>query len=249
MGLPAIETLCKALTPSQMDLCLVFPGGAEICSFFETFPPSLLNLTRALLAQVSAGLAPLQPIFEIIEAIVAVKDCIQGIQDALTATPPDPSKLAACIPNLLAKIDLLLRMLPQLSLPALIVGILDCIIMMLQGMINELKAIIYLIERIMRAKAAASPFLQSIIDCAEGTRAAEVSNLERLFGAINSLLELLNWMGKPVGMPELPTFEGGLGDDPNLAMESLQGLVDGLTTIRDSLPAARSSQYVVIPTQ
>ena len=47
MGLPVIEELCEFLDPAQVDLCVLFPGGVEVCSFFDKMPPSLLELARA----------------------------------------------------------------------------------------------------------------------------------------------------------------------------------------------------------
>lgn len=235
MGLPEIEELCDILDLINQDLCLTFPGGAQMCTFFETFPPSLLQLARSLLQQASAGLAPLQPIFDIIETINAIVQCIEAIPDTI-GPPPDPDALAACIPNLLAKLQKLLALLPQLSLPLLIVGLLDTIIQMLSGVIRELEAIIDLINRILASKGIANDFLSSIIDCAEGSKDVQISNLERLFSAVNSMVELLNTLGGPVGLPEIPSFEGGLGDDPEQAIDQLRELQDLLRTLRDSIP-------------
>ena len=235
MGLPAIEELCDILDLIDQDLCLTFPGGAQMCTFFESFPPSLLQLARSLLQQASAGLAPLQPIFDIIETINAIVQCIEAIPDTI-GPPPDPDALAACIPNLLAKLQKLLALLPQLSLPLLIVGLLDTMIQMIGGVIRELEAIVDLLNRILASKGIANTLLQGIIDCAEGSYVTQISNLERLFSALNSMIELLNTLGGPVGLPEIPSFEGGLGEDPEAAIDLLRDLQDVLLTIRNSIP-------------
>jgi hypothetical protein len=240
MGIPEVEELCSLLDTFDGDLCLVFPGGAEVCSFFETFPPSLLGITRSLLAQASAGLAPLQPIFDIIETIVAVVDCLQAIPDTI-GPPPNPDALRACIPNLLAKIERLLALLPQLSLPLLVVGLLDTIIRMIDGVIHELHAIVDLLERIVTTKGIGNNFLQGIIDCAEGSVASSLSNLERLFNAINSIAELLNKLAQAAKLDfEIPSFAGGLGDDPAAAIAQLEAVTDQLRALRDSIPIGDS---------
>ena len=235
MPLPPIEELCDLLDESPPDLCLVFPGGAELCAFYESFPPSLLQLARSLLQQASAGLAPLQPIFDIIETINSIVECIEAIPDTI-GPPPNPDALAACIPALLEKLQRLLALLPALTLPLLFVGILDAIIAKLQGVINELRAILDLLNRIVSSKGIANGFLQGIIDCAEGSAASSFSNLERLFSALNSTIELLNRIGGPAGLPEIPSLAGGLGDDPEAAIAELEKVVDELRTIRDSIP-------------
>lgn len=235
MAIPEIEELCEFLNPSQMDLCVILPGAAEVCSFFETFPPSLLELARSLLGQANAALAPLIPIFEIIEAIVAIVDCIEGVYEAVAGDPPDPSKLAACIPNLLARLERLLRLLPQLTMPYLIRSLIDAIIAMLEGIINELKAILAMIERILASRAAPSDILQQVLDCADSVVDAQMTNLERLFGSMNSMIELVNRLGKPIGI-ELPTFDGALGDDPAAAIAELEKGVEELRLLRETIP-------------
>jgi len=236
MGLPEIDELCDLLDLMGQDLCLVFPGGAQMCTFFETFPPSLLALARSLLGQASAGLAPLQPIFDIIETIIAIVNCIEAIPDTI-GPPPDPDALAACIPNLLAKMQKLLALLPQVSLPLLIVGLIDVIIQMIDGVIRELRAIIDLLNRIASTKGIGNSLLQGIIDCAEGSASSGLSNLERLFNSINSMVELLNKLSEAAGLDlDIPSFEGGLGDDPEKAIEELEKALDQLRALRDSIP-------------
>jgi hypothetical protein len=236
VGLPEIEELCDILDQIGPDLCVVFPGGAQMCTFFETFPPSLLALARSLLAQASAGLAPLQPIFDIIETIVAVVNCIEAIPDTI-GPPPDPDALAACIPNLLSKLERLLALLPQLSLPLLIVGLVDVIIQMLEGVIRELDAIVLLLNKILATKGVGNTLLQGIIDCAEGSASSGLSNLERLFNSVNSMAELLNKPMQSAGLDyEIPTFEGGLGDDPDAAIDQLREALALLRQLRSSIP-------------
>lgn len=236
MGLPAVEDLCDYIDLIGTDLCVVFPGGAQLCSTFETFPPSLLALARSLLAQASAGLAPLQPIFDIIETINAIVKCVEAIPDTI-GPPPDPQALAACMPNLVARLEKLLALLPQLSLPLLLVGLIDVIIQMVDGVIRELRAIAALLERIVATKGIDNNFIGAIIDCADGSAAASLSNLERLFNAINSIVELLNTLSEAAGLDlEIPSFEGGLGDNPEEAIGQLEELNDVLRGLRDSIP-------------
>ena len=54
-------------------------------------------------------------------------NCVKAIPDAL-GPPPDPTVLAAALPALSAKVAKLLRLVPQLSLPLLVVGLIDLLI-------------------------------------------------------------------------------------------------------------------------
>jgi len=235
MGLPLIEELCSAIPEGQFDLCITFPGGATVCSHTEGFPPSVLELVRSLLGQANSAMAPLSPIFDIIGAIAAVLECVQAIPDSL-GPPPDPTKLAECIPNLVEKVEKLLLLLPQVSVPLMIAGFLDALILLLTAIINELNAVINLLARISRAQAINAPGLATIIDCGERTVTAQLSNIEALFASINPLITVVNSLGSLAGMEAIPSFEGGLGDDPAAAIEPIEDVRDFLQGVRNALP-------------
>ena len=90
---------------------ITLPGGVSIQQF---------NLMEAI----QPALTPLMPVFDIIDTVVAVFNCVKAIPDSL-GPPPDPTALAACIPELAEKVSKLLKLIPQLSLPYTIIGIID----------------------------------------------------------------------------------------------------------------------------
>jgi len=235
MGLPALDTLCDAIPSGQFDLCVTFPGGATVCSVTEGFPPSALQLVRSMLGQANSALAPLQPIFDIIGTVSALFDCVKAIPDSL-GPPPDPTAIAECIPALTEKIENLLALLPQLSVPLMIVGLLDVLILMLDAIISELNSVIALLARITRARAVPAPGLAAIIDCGERTATAQLSNIEGLFASINPMIEVINTLGSLAGLSEIPSFEGGLGEDPGAAIAPIEAIRDTLSSLRDAIP-------------
>lgn len=238
MALPAIDTLCKALDEfPELGLCVTMPGGASICPQVEGLPPSLMALARSALGQVNAAMAPLTPLFDIIETLVAIKDCVTAIPDAL-GPPPDPSKLAECVPNLLEKIEKVIALLPPASVLLMIAQLLDVLIAVLQGCVDELLAVARLIDRVTRAQELSGrvPGLLAIIDCGTATRDAQMSNIERAIASINPMIDLINTFTQLAGLPEVPSFEGGLPGDPEEAIGVLQGLVDGMRVFRDGIP-------------
>jgi hypothetical protein len=54
--------------------------------------------------QIQPALTPLVPFFDIIDTVVAVFNCVKAIPDSL-GPPPDPTVLAACIPELAEKVN------------------------------------------------------------------------------------------------------------------------------------------------
>lgn len=230
-----LSTVCSPVPVGNFDLCVVFPGGAEVCAQVESFPPSLLQLARGLLSQASSALAPLQPIFNIIDVLVAVQNCLEAIPKAL-GPPPDPRKLTACVGDLASTLAELLKLVPQLSIPLLIVGLLDTLITLLQGVLAELRAVARLVDRITRAQAIQSQSLLQLVVCAEESKQNQLDNLSSLFASINPLIELINAFAGLAGLEAIPSFTGGLGEDPTAAIEPLEDLVRFLTDVRDSIP-------------
>jgi len=120
MAVPECITIPTLPPPKE----ITFPGGAtlsQVLAAGSEIPDPIDSVTN-LLAQANAGLAPRVPVFNIIDAVIAVFNCIKAIPDSL-GPPPDPTKLAECIPDLAEKVDALLKLIPQLSVPLLVVGI------------------------------------------------------------------------------------------------------------------------------
>lgn len=105
MALP----ICIEIPEIPDPFGLTLPGGVQI---------EHINLMEVI----QPALTPLVPLFDIIDTIVAVFNCIKAIPDTL-GPPPDPTVLAACLPDLAEKVAKLLKLIPQLSLPLLIVGL------------------------------------------------------------------------------------------------------------------------------
>lgn len=240
MTLPAVETLCDALDLAVQDLCITLPGGTSVCATPELQTPNLFGLAKTGLGQANAALAPFQPVFDIIETINAVLDCIQAIPDAIASVPPDPTGLVECVPNLIEKVQALLKYIPQLAVPQLIKDILGAIIALLQGIVQELAAIQQLEQQILAASELAeqAPGLLAALDCAGTSLDNQIGNLARAIGSFNILIDLLNLLGGLVGLPEIPSFDGGLGDAIQPAIDVLNDVIDVLKQLRDLIPGS-----------
>ena len=120
MALPICIEIPEIPDPFQLTL----PGGVTI---------EHINLMEII----QPALTPLMPIFDIIDTVVAVFNCVKAIPDTL-GPPPDPTVLAACLPDLAEKVAKLLKLIPQLSLPLLIVRLIDLVIDTLRQARSEL---------------------------------------------------------------------------------------------------------------
>lgn len=238
MALPAIDELCRAIDRfPESNFCITFPGGAEVCALSEKLPPSLYSMARGALAQANAALVPLTPLFDVIEAIAAIQKCLTAFVDAL-GPPPDPSKVADCIPNLAKRIEKLLALLPPASVLLMVVQLLDVLIGILEGTILELNAVQLLLERISRAQLLSSqvPSLLAVIDCGQQSAAASMDNVARAFASINPIISVINAVGGLAGLEPIPPFEGLSVEGPEQAIDALRAVVDVLRTLRSSIP-------------
>lgn len=236
MALPDPETLCTKVEIGPGELCVAFPGGAEICAQIPKTPPSLFEQATQLLGQANAALAPLQPVFTILEALLAVQQCFEAVKDAL-GPPPRPDKLIECLKELAEKMAAVAKLIPQVSVPVMIRDLIDVLIVYLQGLISELQVLANLAARIESAKVEAqdAPALSAIISCQEASLEASMTNLQQATAPVNQMVAVINSVGSLAGLPSVGAV-GDLGADPSLAIEPLQVQVDVLTSVRDGIP-------------
>ena len=98
----------------SLPICIEIPELPDPISI--TLPGGVSMESINLLEQLQPALAPLVPLFNIVDTVVALFNCIKAIPEVI-GPPPDPTILAACIPELAEKVNALLKLIPQLSLP------------------------------------------------------------------------------------------------------------------------------------
>lgn len=239
MPLPDLRDFCIDIDVAPGEVCLTFPGGSEMCvTLPDLVPPSPDKLIRQLFAQLNAALQPLTPIFNIIDAVVAVFDCIKAISTL------DPVEILNCIPGLAEKVSKLLNLIPALSLPALVAGILEIIILWLRGMYNQAVRAQQLLQRVLDAETASTRpgniALANVIPCAldDLDKLLQWQNesakpVNRLIGVVNTFLEI-------IGLERftIPCLGQVLADLDALALylRLIELLEELLTIIRSFIP-------------
>ncbi len=239
MPLPDLSVACLEIKVGKQDLCVTFPGGAEMCVQMPSVTvPDPSELSKQLMAQANAALAPLMPVFNIIDAVLALFNCVKAIPDAL-GPPPDPSKLAKCMPDVAKKVSKLLKLIPQLSIPLMIVGLIDVLLAFLEGIRDQLRAVIAAQVRIAAAATRAAQLgnvqLSVIVDCATANIDAQMRNLGEGAAPVNRLIGVINLFVELAGLPKLPDLSN-LGHDAGAALGVLDGLVEQLKTARSAIP-------------
>lgn len=214
--------------------CIPMPGGVSLCA--EAVPNELKGI-QGLFGKVNAALAPLVPIFTIIEVLISLKNCITAIPDCLM--PPSPTPILKCVKELIRNLDQLLKMIPQLSVPLLVLGTIDALIAFLD---SYRVAILILVSRLQdlidaetRAAQLSDARLLVTLGCAKQNLDIEFQNLNAGVGPVNQLVGIINALLDIVGLPCLPS----LTIPAELSEEAVLPLTDAikiLTGIRALIP-------------
>ena len=238
MPIGNLEDICVELTVTPQSLSLTFPGGAEMnVQLPDVGIPDPMQIAKQLMAQANAAMAPLVPVFNIIDTVMALFKTVKAIPDAITSL--DPSKITSAIPDLVKKASKLLKLVPQLSVPLMIVGLIDVLLMFLEGLTGQLQAIIEQQVRIQAAATRAAELgnihLQGVVDCAKGHVDIQLQNLAESAAPVNRLIALINIFMELIGLPKLPDLSN-LGSDAAAALQPLQDTVKTLKDIRKTIP-------------
>lgn len=222
MALP----ICLEIPEIPDPLSITLPGGVTM---------QQINLMQAI----QPALTPLMPLFDIIDTVVAVFNCVKAIPDSL-GPPPDPTALAACIPELAEKVAKLLRLIPQLSLPYTIIGIIDLVIDTLRQARSQLMHLQQQMQQILgaidRATELEDAGLMAITSCAQANVAQEAANVGKSLASLGKLIGILNIFLGIVGGPEVPDLSNLAGRPLDDVIPPIDAIIEALQTVRSAVP-------------
>ena len=222
MALP----ICLEIPEIPDPLSITLPGGVTM---------QQINLMQAI----QPALTPLMPLFDIIDTVVAVFNCVKAIPDSL-GPPPDPTALAACIPELAEKVAKLLRLIPQLSLPYTIIGIIDLVIDTLRQARSQLMNLQQQMQQILgaidRATELEDAGLMAITSCAQANVAQEAANVGKSLASLGKLIGILNIFLGIVGGPEVPDLSNLAGRPLDDVIPPIDAIIEALQTVRSAVP-------------
>jgi hypothetical protein len=205
---------------------VTLPGGIEIQDY---------NIMKAI----QPALTPLMPLFEVIDVVVAIYNCVKAIPDCL-GPPPDPSGLVACLPDLAKKIMKLLKLIPFVSLPITVAHLLDLVIAGLREVKEKLQHLqdqLAQIERsVEHARNLKDAGLTAILACAQGNVNQEAQNLGKSLASLGKLLAIIGIFSSMIGGPEIPDLAHLNGAPLKSVIAPLDALVEVLLAIRKAIP-------------
>ena len=218
--------LCIEIPEIPDPFAIPLPGGIEIED---------VNLMKML----QPALTPLVPLFDIIDTIVAIFNCIKAIPDML-GPPPDPTVLTACLPDLAKKLNKLLNMLPQVALPRLIKRCLKLAVETLRTVRSQLMHLqaqmLQILGTIDRAKELKDAGLMAIAQCAQANVATEAANVGKSLAALGKLLGLINLVLGLLGGPKVPDLSKLAGRPLDDTLPPLNELIKVLSAAESAIP-------------
>ena len=220
-----------------LPICLEIPEIPD--PFAITLPGGVTMQQINLMEAIQPALTPLMPLFDIIDTIVAIFNCVKAIPDSL-GPPPDPTVLAACIPELAEKVAKLLRLIPALSLPYTIIGIIDLIIDTLRQARSQLlhlqQQMVQILGAIDRATNLEDAGLMAITSCAQANVATEAANVGKALASLGKLIGILNIFLGMVGAPEVPDLSDLAGRPLDDVIPPIDAIVRALQDVRSAVP-------------
>lgn len=231
----AVEVPCPTVEVSNQGLSVRMPGGPILSVAVPQTSPTDLAVAKNLITQANAALAPLAPLFNTIDAVLAVKDFAEAVPDLLT----NPSAVVQAVADLVEKVDKLAALVPQLSVPILAVDLIDVIITALSGFIDQLGTIveqqIKIAAALTTAETPGNEGLVEIAACAQTLNDQVMADLAAGAGPLNQVIGVLNLLLELAGLDPIPDL-AEIGDDAEAAIDQLGTVVETLGTLRDAIP-------------
>lgn len=240
----AEDLICNDIpTLVQMDdIC--FPGGACLSHLLTSINsvPSPTEIPLEFLSQLGPATSFLQPFMNVIDTVLAVFKCLEGFTDF--ATSLNPSGIFECFPELIEKISNLLTMIPQLSIPRMVIAIIKALISMLRGLAEDLQYLVVrledIAEQIDRAADLNDVNKSGFLACSENTMNDSLAATSLALKAVGRIILVVNIFMGLFGGPEIPCFgellDGAGADELKPIIEALLLLADLLQNLLDLIP-------------
>ncbi len=240
----ADDLLCNDLpTLTQMeDIC--FPGGACLSHLLSAIQsiPSPSEIPLDFLSQLGPATSFLQPFMNVLDTVIAIFKCLEGFTDF--ATSLDPSGIFECFPNLIEKINALISMIPQMSIPRMVISIIKALIALLRGLAQDLQYIadrlVRIAKEIDRAADLNDVAKSGFLACSQKNMNESLSATALALKAVGRIILIVNIFMGLFGGPEIPCFgellENATADALGPIISALNSLADLLQQLLDMIP-------------
>lgn len=236
--MPITPPVVPVPQPAAAPLRLVLPGGMVVAGVPTTIGANSLTQALALVAAAGPAMAPLAPVFTIIDAVLSIKDFAQAVPELVT----NPVAVVEAVVALVRKIGKLASLIPQLSVPIMILGVIDALIALLDGLGEVLTAIAQQEARIASAGALAATLpttardaLELIVERSTASLAVQRADVATALLGAEPLIVIVNAFVGLIGLPGL-TLSIDMSGSAEDAAQALTTASDVLRAFRRSIP-------------
>lgn len=238
------DDLCFDLPelPGVEDIC--FPGGFCLSHVWDGINqiPHAADVSLDFFSQIGPAMAPLAPLFNVLDTVLAVYRCVQAIPDTITSL--DPTELLNCLPALAELIDQLLKLIPQVSIPKMVIAAIRNMAYLIRAVATDLLYIQNQLQRIAdmidRAADLNDVKMNGFLVCAQQTVEDSVMSTAEALKGIGRIILLLNIFIGLFGGDEIPCFGqlvgDNIGDGLDVVIDLLLALADVLDELADAIP-------------
>lgn len=232
--------------PDKLEIC--FPGGFCLSHIWTGIDkiPHIADQPLQFFGQIGPLLGALQPVFTIIDTVVALFKCLVAIPKAILSL--NPSELFECLPNLVEIINKLLSMIPQLSAPRMVRQAIIAIARLLQGVASDLSFLNAQANRVLEAIDRAADLgdvrMSNLLACRQNTLNAQAQATGEAMQGIGRIVLLVNIIiGLFGGKVEIPCFGDSIdSSDLGGSIELLTDIAGVLLDIAEKIP---DPQYIL----
>jgi len=213
---------------------VTLPGGAVIESPPIFDPHTKLIELQSMMAVLSPALAGLVPAMATLMALVAVIDMVKAIASL------DPVAIANAMADFIEAVEKIAGLVPAVSFPLMIVGILTLIIDFIIALVDYMTELLLVSNQIQMMKDyALSRDLPEMLEsaaCLETNLQTQISYFESGVGALAGFMAIVEILGSLIGLDLGIDLSTPPGESMEETIDRLTGIRDTLITIRDAIP-------------
>jgi len=175
---------------------------------------------------------PLTPLFDLIDVALAVKKVLDKLKSL------DVPGTIRAFPDFVSAVDKLLALIPQTSIPRMLLSTIDVLLAVLNVLRLDFEAIgkvqVPIDTGNARAAALGSADLAATLMCSQSQLNARLVLLQARAQPLNRLLGVLNALSGIAGAPELPTLS--LSGNAQACIDTIDSVTAALRTVRSVIP-------------
>ena len=221
---------CTELPAAPRLLSVRLPGGATI----QLRIGGEVGLSD--LSVLSPGLAVWQPVFIMMDTVIAIKDTFKATPGLIRA---DVDPFRDALARVVSGVGKLAGMMPQLSIPVLIrdvVALLVAVLGVVESMLDDILAIEAEAQAVIDGAASApAAYAADMItqgECLQAQAAKMLDTTLAEMGPMTGLLNILTVLGSLANIPGMPT----LGDMTGQSTQQVKDAIGTLVTALEALP-------------